>query len=129
MQLADLTFCSSSLETEREMGFMENIHEQQSMHHFNPHAAFKIKFLAFHVHIQYQSSQVSCIEHESHTFLCNLTLSHSQEYFSCINTLLEGTVTLLFWPSKVLIYCKIPPIEGVNVPCFNKFVCFQRFQK
>ena len=38
-----------------------------------------------------QSSQVSCIEGESHAFQCNFTLSCSHKYFSRISTLLQGS--------------------------------------
>ena len=43
---------------------------------------------------------------KSHTFGCNLTFSHSHEYFSHISTLLEGNSTVLTIRSAY--NCKIP---------------------
>ena len=73
-----------------------------------------------------QSSQVSCIEGESHAFQCNFMLSCSHKYFSRISTLLEGNSTVVAIRSAY--NCKIPSV-GVNVPGFNKSVCFKQFEK
>ena len=48
---------------------------------------------------QIQSSQVSRIERESHSFQCNLMLSHRQKQFSRIGTIDHFTVVCLgAWP-------------------------------
>ena len=48
-------------------------------------------------------------------------------YFSRISTLLEGNSTVLAVRSGY--NCKIPSIEGVNVPSFNTLVRLRRFDK
>ena len=49
------------------------------------------------------------------------------KYFSRISTLLEGNSTVLAVRSAY--NQKIPSIEEVNVPSFNKLVCFRQFEK
>ena len=64
--------------------------------------------------IQIQSSQFSRIECESHAFRCNLTLSRRHEHFLRIDTFLEGTVTLPFKLSEVLMNSECAPLLAVN---------------
>ena len=60
-------------------------------------------------------------------------ISRSHAHTSISHALaLFWKVTLLFWPSEVLIIVKFlpsPSIEGVNVTGFNKLVRFRRFEK
>ena len=61
----------------------------------------------------FQSSQVSRIERESHSFQCNLTLSRRHEHFSRIGTILAGNSTFQKL-SEVLTNSEFVPSLALN---------------